>query len=295
MPKTFNILGRFFWICVALGWISACASAPPEPKKNRLAGEIPRYDGVVKPIREPLFPRYAPCKGKFVHSLTKYAKYPDQNTIKEMVQDLEITGSYDVQSMGEFLVRQVHFEALVVDKQTYAPGMPLLQTRAIIDRRGHVKKIEFSAPALRRSNIDIEDMEKYMEESIRSMTVLPEGPIRNGDVITKFKGGVLPDILMDASRGGNTQRDLEYRLQGWSYFNQRKVVVAAAHEAFTAEIGPSKSILFDVRLDGYNLYDFETFQLISGERLITVTNNPRYKNPFVYRVFVRQSSEIETD
>jgi hypothetical protein len=138
-------------------------------------------------------------------------------------------------------------------------------------------------------------MEKYMEESIRSMTVLPEGPIRNGDVITKFKGGVLPDTLMDVSRGGNTQRDLEYRLQGWSYFNQRKVVVAAAHEAFTAEIGPSKNILFDVRLDGYNLYDFETFQLISGERLITVTNNPRYKNPFVYRVFVRQSSEIETD
>jgi hypothetical protein len=298
MPKTPDMLNRrnrlrLFTAVVIVLWAASCSTPRPDLKTDVMSGKIPRYDGLIKPIREPFTPRYAPCKGTFTHSLVKYARYPDQNVLRELVQELEITGSYDVRPMGEFLVRHIHFEKLVIDEQAYDPVVTLLETRTVMDARGHIQNMEFSAPALSRSNIDRADVEKYMQESIRSTTVLPEGPIGNGEVVTKFTGGILPEPLMKLGRQGRTDMALEYRLDGWSRFNNRKVVVASAHEAFTAEIDKARNILFDVRLDGYNLYDFDTFQLLSGVRLITISNHPQAPNPFEYRMLVRQSAEID--
>jgi hypothetical protein len=181
---------------------------------------------------------------------------------------------------------------MIVDGTPYNPSMPLVETQILTDKQGKVKEIELAAPALSKSNLNDADIEKYIDQTMQSVAFLASGPLRTGDVITELKGNVLPDKLMNLLKETRMNPVFEYRVKGWSTHKDRKVIVAALHENYADLSDKSRQVSIEIKMNGYNLYDSETYQVIKGVRLLEISQTSRSGNKYQQKILFHQSADF---
>ena len=83
-------------------------------------------------------------------------------------------------------------------------------------------------------------------------------------------------------------KDLEYITQGWSRFQGKKVLVATIDESLNVSLARDGDLR--VKVDGFYLFDAETFQIAKGDVLWVISpilpGNNRYRS----KIRIHQSS-----
>jgi hypothetical protein len=129
-----------------------------------------------------------------------------------------------------------------------------------------------------------------MKKSIkRYSTALPMDPVRSGDPITTIAKATFIEMMPELQGDIIMDDEIAYIIKGWSLFNAKKVIVASIDEVVTLEID---GIGIQVKFNGYNLYDSETFQVVDGNLLIVMTSAPSGDNKFSGKIFMHQSSKL---
>jgi hypothetical protein len=157
----------------------------------------------------------------------------------------------------------------------------------LTQKNGETIKIELSYPA---SEMQSGDEPKRGTKEYYALvagwpysfyTVLPNKPIQTGDTLFSVPiRECIPQNLVDwLSRltefepiGRNTEETLQWKtmLQGWSRYNEKKVLVGKISERTGLRLRDNSGGL-SAAIDGYTVIDAETFQPMKGETLLSIS------------------------
>ena len=273
--------------------IMACAATQTPLKKKLLTNSTPQFNGYITKIYQPIQPMYKPVESNFKASMSiNFAGNKNSSTEKFTIS-LKITGTYKIEKLGDLLTWEYKYINITADgKTSKLKGSPVL-CRMLMDRFGKIQEIELMHPGLCVPNIS----QKKRDEIVGVFRSLHElfyppllmKPVRSGDPIAKIYN-VFSKINTELHKDFKLYHNLKYIINGWSFFNKSKIIVASIDEIVYITEGDFD---FQSKIDGYRLYDAETFQIIDGNLLLVAVSNPSSKNKFSGRILIHQSAKLK--
>jgi len=251
--------------------MAACTATQSSLKKRLLIGWVPQFNEYISPMTVPVQPMYRPCVFKFKSEMAANFYVTENSSTEKVNQYIKMEGKCKIQKLGDMLTWDLIVNKVVTNNETIAPNHALVQARMLTDMFGKIQEIEATSPAL-SSNIEQEKIDKFvksMKQSIKKISAgLPENPVRSGDSIIKINKSSLlamePEFQNDIKMDG----EIAYIIKGWSFFNGKKVIVASMYHVITTDID---GVEIQMIMNGYNLYDPKTFQVVEGYLLLVIS------------------------
>ena len=251
-------------------FIFSCSPIKTPLEQKLLDGEMPSFNSYISPITVPIQPEYSPVKANFTYSIATFMSITENNQVKNKSEYLKMTGKTKISNIADQLVWDIDINTVVSEGKTVSPKQSLASLRLLTDKYGKMNEIELSSPALIAANVDHKEIDEFLKTIRSSMetfgSILPNTPVNSGDPITKIDKNTMLKILEEDAQNINMENDLKYIIDGWSVFNDKKVIVASIDQNFSIEMKNNVNLNFYMK--GYNLFDSDTFQVIDGNLLI---------------------------
>ena len=267
-----------FAFLIVLVVLSSCTSLQ-FLNKNAMDVELPRYEGKITPISLPIKAEYKSSSVRFRSSTITLEK--GKKT------EVSTGGEYEVSEVGELLLWELKIVEMKIGAQKISPRLPIVHGRLLTEKSGETIKIELSYPA---SGIQSGEEPKRGTNEYNSLvagwpysfyTVLPNEPVKTGDILFSVPiRECIPVNLMDwlsglttfEPIGRNTGETLRWKttLQGWSHYNEKRVLVGKISERTGLRLKDASGFL-SAAIDGYTLIDAETFQPMKGETFLSIS------------------------
>lgn len=270
----------------------ACTATQSSLKKRLLIGGLPQFNEYISPMTVPVQPMYRPCVLKFKYEMAINFYISENSSTKNVDQYFKMVGKYQIQKLGDMLTWDLIVNKLITNGETIAPNRALIEARMLTDIFGRIQEIEATSPAL-SSNMEQKKIDEFinsMKQSIKKISVgLPEKPVRSGDSIIKINKNSFLDMVPEFQNNIKMDDEIAYIIKGWSFFNGRKIIVASMDEVITTDID---GVGIQMKMNGYNLYNPKTFQVVDGYLLMVITTDLSGGNNFSGKLLLHQSSTL---
>jgi hypothetical protein len=257
-----------------------------------LAGGVPRFAQPVEPILAPIQPRYKPTSVHFTYAMAMYAQVGNAPTPREALRYFEMAGENHITKLGDLLSWHMRVKRMVAAGETIAPGPDLIEARLLMDRFGTILDIEIASPVTDAPGPKHQAATALIMSTKAALqkvgTFLPRHPIRSGDAIVKIDRSTFGDLLAGFKAHVKLTKDLEYILLGWSRFQGKRVLVAAIDERLNVALARDADLW--VKVDGYYLFDAETFQIVNGDVLWVIAPQHPSDKPYYSKIRIHQTS-----
>ena len=286
--------GKTVWsILLVCACLTACASQEPVLIGSLLGGGIPLFTQPVEPILDPIQPCYKPTAVHFTYAMAMYAQVGAGASPREAVRYFEMTGENHIAQLGDLLTWNMRVKKMVSAGETIAPGPDLIEARILMDRFGTILDIEIASPATDAAGARHRQAAALIASTKAALekfgAFLPQHPIRSGDAIVKIDRGTFGDLLAGFTADVKLNKDLEYITQGWSRFQGKKVLVAAIDESLTVALARDADLR--VKVDGFYLFDAETFQIVDGDVLWVIAPQHPGGGQYHSKIRIHQSAK----
>ena len=273
-------------------FIAACQSTHPPIQKFG----VPKYNEYITPISVPFQPEYTSVSTRFKMSVTMDLSIIDKSLAKNKTENIEMVGSAKISKLADFLTWEVNVKKLVTNGKTISPNKSLVAARIFTDKFGKVHDLELSSPALLGSNVDqkeIDNFIKSMRQSMKSFgAVLSEKPVITGDPITKIDKTILSKMIEEIGSNSPIDNDIECIVKGWGMFNKKRVIVASVDDEINIEIKKNENL--QIRLNGYSLFDPDSFQVVDSGLLIVMNTQSSKENSFSIKILMQYSASLSS-
>jgi hypothetical protein len=199
----------------------------------------------------------------------------------QIINETTVTsGNIIVTRWGENLVWDVRTLQVTRGDQVWKPSLPINSVWVLSDCRCKVREIEISFPALEKAQAqDIpkpgtQEYKKAVNLFRQSFLPLPEKPVRTGNALCSFSLSAIVGEMLSFWGEVNGQsilhiledngQTLKYEVKGWSYFNERKVLVAELDFSGTIKVGDQT---MNVKNAGFVLLDAVSGHMLAREHL----------------------------
>lgn len=190
------------------------------------------------------------------------------------------SGNITVTHSGQNLVWNVRTSQVIRGNQEWKPRLPINDVWVLTDCSGKIREIEISFPALEK--VQAQDIPKPGTKEYKqtinlfrqSLLPLPEKPVRTGDALCSFSLSAIVGEMLAFWGEVNEQsifhtledngQALKYEVKGWSYFNERKVLVAELDFSGTIKAGDET---MNVKNAGFVLLDAVSGHIMVREHL----------------------------
>lgn len=299
MKKT---LFRFIPAALALS-LFACAS----PQKEKLLSNYePRFSGNFSPISIPLEPTYKPALVKFTTSVAVYAQLYGK---EEGFYEFSMSGKCQVSRLGDNLLWVMDVNEYTVGNTKVRDEISVFHAKVLGDAYGKAKEFDISSPAIESGRLKLQEskqtykewLETTRKEITRSsaiMAVLPEKPVRTGDIFFKMPLiDIIEPIVSAVALSGSEKEQIrkwaienpfQWILKGKTFFNGREVLLVSCDRVVNEE----KVFSFDkVNLSGigYQHIDVETSQTLFSEFLVNISAESQFKTVGDGKIFCKMS------
>ena len=258
----------------------SCAS----PIKEKLFSRAnPQFDGIVTPITIPIQFEYKPASGNFkldtiVGAIVGNKKYSDESSF---------SGNFQVSRLGDSLIWNSKITRMKTGNNSFAPTLPILDARLLTNKFGKIEESEISFPAFEKANIEENQRKKIYDDTKNALKnfgqSLPQTPIKSGDVLAVLMDKDQIEAMVQhlwtsapaLSFDSAEHHDINLILKGWSYYQNRKVLVGLVHDSLLINAQPILSVQkselnFHIKIIGYSLLDWETLHSVNDELLIDI-------------------------
>jgi len=190
------------------------------------------------------------------------------------------SGNITVTHSRENLVWNIKTLQVTIEDREWKPSLPINDIWVLSDCHGRVREIEISFPALEKADApDIpkpgtKRYKKAVKLFKQSLLPLPEKPIVTGDALCSFSlSAIVGEMLAfwGEADGQNilptledSRQTLKYEVKGWSYINDRKVLVADLDFSGTMKI---EGETMNVKNAGFVLLDAASGHIMVREHL----------------------------
>ena len=271
--------------------IMACATTQTPLKKKLLTNSTPQFNGYITKIYKPIQPMYKPVESNFKLSISMVdLEIPKNSSTKKSTEYLEIAGNCKIEKLGDLLTWEYKLIEVTADgKTTTFKDLPVIG-RILADKFGKIQETESMHPNFRDPNIS----PKKKDASIKwihkaSYYPLPTNPIRSGDPIVKIEYNV-SEIDTELWKDFRIYNDGELIIDGWGFFNEKKVMVASINEIID---GTGDEVDVQFKINGYRLYDAETFQIVDGNLSVVILPNPSSNIKGSGKILIHQSAKLK--
>jgi hypothetical protein len=234
---------------------------------------LPRFTGVIMPITVPVKARYSQI------SLTANADSDTQIVVTDTggkkTTERTKTTTYSkmvVTANGDKLQWSSTAHKMAVNGQVYESSIPIVEIRAVSDRVGKFDEVEIHFPALVKEGAkDIPtpgspEYERHLRALRRVWPGLSVEPVTTGSSLVSIPLSDMMELSDEVVSGIDPGDQVKLKVKGWSYYNDRKVLVT--------EVDFSKSNLMgrggvgvSIGMDGYLLFDALTFAIVRSDML----------------------------
>jgi len=210
-----------------------------------------------------------------------------ENDVDKCGDNVQITretkatsGNINVIHSGKNLVWNIKTLRVTIEDREWKPSLPINDICVLSDCHGRVREIEISFPALEKAEApDIpkpgtKRYKKAVKLFKQSLLPLPEKPVMTGDALCSFSlSAIVGEMLafwgeIDGQNILPTLEDsrqtLRYEVKGWSYINDRKVLVADLDFSGTMKI---EGETMNVQNVGFVLLDATSGHIMLREHL----------------------------
>lgn len=212
---------------------------------------------------------------------------------KKIVTDYTfVEGKCKIAKLGEMLTWEMIVDKMLLKGKTISPSLPLIEARILTDKHGVIKEVEASSPSLapKADQKVIDEFVESMKDSVKRPCIsLPMSPVHTGDVITKISKDTFLKMMPLIKANYTMNDEIAYIVQGWSYYKNKKVIVATINETITVEL---KGIDLQMKFNGYNLFDSETFQILDGYCLLLFNTSDFEGIRISGKILLHHNSEI---
>ena len=274
--------------------IMACATTKTPLQKKLFTDSTPQFNGYISKIYEPIQPIYKPVESNFKLSISiDFAETKNSSTDK-FTKYIEITGIYKIEKLGDLLTWEYKSINITVDGKTVTlKGSPAF-CRILMDRFGNIQEIELMHPNFSVPNISPKKKSELINyfKIIHKITYPPlsTNTVRSGDPIVKIRAHNVSEIDTELRKDFRRYDGLEYIVNGWSFFNKKKVIVASINKIADET---KDGIDMQIKINGYNLYDAETFQIVDGYLDIMLVSNPSSNIKGSGKILIHRSAKLK--
>jgi hypothetical protein len=275
--------------------IMACATTQTPLQKKLLINSTPHFNGYISKIYKPFQPMYRPVESNCKLSISMEFPETTNSSTDKFTKYIEMTDSYKIEKLGDLLTWEHKYINITVDGKTVTlKGSPAF-CRMLMDRFGNIQEVELMHPKFRVPNMYPTEQGEFIS-NLKSMHIifyppLPNNPVRSGDPIFKIFGITsFSEIDTELRKDFRIYKDLEYIIDGWSFFNEKKVVVASIDKVMDITEG---NVEWQIKINGYTLYDAETFQIVDGHLSLVILPNPSSNIESPGTIRIHQSAELK--
>lgn len=186
---------------------------------------------------------------------------------------------------------------MTIDNQSFTSNIPIIEARRLTDQRGIIKELECSFPRLEQEGVkDIpkpgsKEYENFMRDLKRIQPGFTSDTVITGDVILSINlSDVIPGLKEMYGLRKIKDDQVKYIVKGWSYFNDRKVLVTEVD--LNTNIQPDSHNSYSIFYKGYALFDANTFHLIKEECVFVFACTFDGINDYSYKVNTSTRSKL---
>ena len=281
--------------------LASCAQPPLQ--KQLLTGDIPQFQGYISPISAPIQPVIAPVEAESVATVAMVFNVTEGSTTSKINKCYKTTIKYQIKREDDSLVWSFAewkvYELKPGDRSVLLYQFPAdyRAYRVIMDKFGEIQEIE-SPRSQFDETISAESMalaEAALPETPlkESSLIFSRGPVVSGDSIFEQCQTTIGEMIpaFSESVDAETDIDIDYIIKGWSYFNGKKVIVTAIDEVVNAVI--EDELELQLKINGYKLFDIETYQVIDGYCLAVINSTPSSGIKFSGRILTHDSARLD--
>lgn len=209
---------------------------------------------------------------------THVKEYGDK--IEKVRQERNVVGKIDILGIGKDLVWNIESLEMSIDGRQYKPNVPINRVRVLSDCYGRAREVKISFPTLEKEgNKSIPRpgtgaYSKVVKLFKQSLFPLPDKPIVTGDVLYSFSlsemvaemlafwGEQHEHEILDHFE--SCEKNMDYIVKGWSYANNRKVLIVDLHFIGSIRVGGKEMMVTNV---GFVLFDAKSGHVVKREHL----------------------------
>jgi hypothetical protein len=305
MKKT---LLRFVLAGLAMSFF-ACAS----PQKEKLLSNYePQFSGNFSPISIPFEPTYKPALLKFTTSVAIYVQLYGK---EEGFFEFSMSGKCQVSRLGDNLLWVMDVNEYDFGNTKVRDEISIFHIKSLTDAYGRSKEFDISSPAIESGRLTLKDSKQTYKELLETVRkdisrsfalgcVLPDKPVRTGDILFKMPlidsiEPLVSSIALTVSekeqiRKWAIENPFQWVLKGKTFFNGREVLLVSCDR----QVNEEKFLSFDkVHLSGigYQHIDTETSQVLFSEFLFNTSAESQSKTVGDGKIFCKMSGTYSAE